>query len=79
MEGRVCGGGEQRGEEGGGGGRGMDKRGWYITSKLVQVVDDQIVSRVINRRAAVVLQVKEIRVIINSSLSATLCSVTAKM
>ena len=28
-----------------------EERGWYITSKLVQLEDDQIASRVINRSA----------------------------
>lgn len=61
---------------GGGGGREMVERGWYITSKLVQLVDDQIASRVINRSCGAPSQ--EIRVIINSSLSAAPCAVTVE-
>lgn len=56
-----------------------DGREWYITSKLVQVEDDQIATRVINRSAVLSCESQTGRVIIISTLSTTLCSVTGKM
>lgn len=49
----------------------------YITSKLVQLEDDQTVEPCDqSKRGAPFKFVRNSRVIINSSLSATLCSVT---
>ena len=57
----------------------MEERGWYITSKLVQVKADQIASRVINRSlGSVRKKFTSPRVIITSSASETLCSVTGQ-
>ena len=54
-----------------------DGEEWYITSKLVQLEDDQIASRVINRSAVLPCESQTDTIAI-SSLSTTLCSVTSK-
>lgn len=54
-----------------------DGRERYITSKLVQLEDDQIASRVINRSAVLPCE-SQTDITVISSLSSTLCSVTGR-